>query len=288
MSVHWKVSLHGGHSSDYCDHAFSPLREMLDAAVAYGYETFGVSEHCPRAGEAFLYPTELELGWTVETLYEKFDQYARDMTAIQQEYEGRLRVLRGFETEVVPEDRYIEIMLGLREKYAFEYMVGSVHHIQGSMIDFDQSTFLQVADQLGGVENLAVRYYEQVGEMVSALQPEVVGHFDLIRKCAPDEASVTTPAVKRTAFKVLEVIKEAGSILDINTAAYRKGLGRPYVAPWLLDAALQLGIPMCFGDDSHCVADVGAGIDDARQYLLQHGITAIHCIGETEPRSLLD
>lgn len=288
MSVHWKVSLHGGHSSDYCDHAFSTLREMLDAAVAYGYETFGVSEHCPRVGEAFLYPTELELGWTVDTLYEKFDQYARDMATIQQEYEGRLRVLRGFETEVVPEDRYIEIMLGLREKYAFEYMVGSVHHIKGSMIDFDQPTFLQVADQLGGVEKLAVRYYEQVGEMVSALQPEVVGHFDLIRKCAPDDASVTTPAVKRVAFKVLEVIKEAGSILDINTAAYRKGLGRPYVAPWLLDAALQLGIPMCFGDDSHCVADVGAGIDDARQYLLQHGITAIHCIGETEPRSLLD
>lgn len=280
------MSLHGGHSMDYCDHAFSPLREMLDAAIDIGYSVFGVTEHCPRVGEEFLYPTELELGWTTDTLYEKFDRYAQDMRIIQQEYAGRLRVLRGFETEAVPDDRYIELMLGFRAKYDFEYVVGSVHHMDGIMIDFDEATFMRAADRFGGVEGLAVAYYERVGEMVSALRPEVVGHLDLIRKCAPDEQSVMTPAIKKAAFHTLEIIQKAGAILDINTAAYRRGLGRPYVAPWILEAALQLGIPMCFGDDSHCADDVGKGLDDARAYLLQNGVTQVHCVGEAQPRPL--
>jgi hypothetical protein len=33
------VSLHGGHSREYCDHARSTLREILEAAVACGYDT---------------------------------------------------------------------------------------------------------------------------------------------------------------------------------------------------------------------------------------------------------
>jgi len=47
----WRVSLHGGHSGEYCDHAEATLREMLEAAVQYGYQTFGVSEHAPGFSE---------------------------------------------------------------------------------------------------------------------------------------------------------------------------------------------------------------------------------------------
>jgi hypothetical protein len=35
------VSLHGGHSGDFCEHGADSLREMLDAAVSFGYSTFG-------------------------------------------------------------------------------------------------------------------------------------------------------------------------------------------------------------------------------------------------------
>src|SRR5438045_1413741 len=37
----WRVSLHGGHSGEFCDHAEGTLREILTAAVAAGYHTFG-------------------------------------------------------------------------------------------------------------------------------------------------------------------------------------------------------------------------------------------------------
>ena len=52
------------HSGDYCDHAEGRLRDLLDAAVAFGYHTFGVSEHVPRFGAQYLYDKEKEMGWT--------------------------------------------------------------------------------------------------------------------------------------------------------------------------------------------------------------------------------
>jgi len=58
----WKASLHGGHSGEFCDHAGGTLREMVEAAVAFGYRTFGVSEHAPRYEPRFLYAEERALG----------------------------------------------------------------------------------------------------------------------------------------------------------------------------------------------------------------------------------
>jgi histidinol-phosphatase (PHP family) len=286
LTVPWLISLHGGHSSAYCDHAMDTLRDMLDAAVAKGFTAFGVSEHCPRLGDQYLYPHEKVLGWTVQTQIEKFEQYCSDIQEIARAYAGRLRILRAFETEAVPHERYIDLMLGYRKSADFDYMVGSVHHVNGIMIDYDKDTFNQLARSIGGVEPLAIRYYEIVGEMVTALRPEVVGHFDLVRKYAPGEESVGTPAIRDAAFRALERVKETGGILDINTAGYRKGIGRPYVSPWLLEAAKAMEIPVCFGDDSHSVADVGAGIPEARDYLLAHGIEEIHPIGAAGPVSL--
>ena len=112
----WRVSLHGGHSSGYCDHAADPLARLLDAAVAGGMAVFGVTEHCPRVEPERLYEEERALGWTVETLDRLFRQYAAELDRIIPEYAGRLEVLKGFEAEVVPEDRYVSLAREWREE----------------------------------------------------------------------------------------------------------------------------------------------------------------------------
>ncbi len=59
----------------------------------------------------------------------------------------------------------------------------------------------------------------------------------------------------------------------VKRAATEKG-GAPYPAPgsWMRAGP---GIPKSFGDDSHSAAQVGAGIDEARRYLLAHGVREI-------------
>ena len=271
----WVVSLHGGHSGPFCDHAVDTLEELLEAAVSAGYHTFGVTEHAPRFGQKWLYPEEVARGWDVATLEERFAAYATEVDRLAQHFDGRLEVLRGFEAEVVPPERYAAIMKTYREKFRFEYIVGSVHHVDGHIIDYSPETYQSAAKYFGSIESLAVRYYQVVAEMVHALQPEVVGHLDLIRRYAPNEASVATDAVRVAANEALCVIQGTGCLLDVNTAGYRKGLGRPYPAPWLVEAAHDKGIEFCFGDDSHSIDDIGAGLPQARQYLLEQGVTMI-------------
>lgn len=271
----WKVSLHGGHSGEFCDHATGTLREVLDAAVAAGFKTYGVSEHVPRMGEQYLYENEIELGWSIEKIVADFERYGETIFQVAEEYADRLTVLRGFEIEVVPHNSYVELMSTYRQRFKFDFMVGSVHYHNDTSIDGPPKEFERAMESCGGLEALAIQYYERVAEMIRALKPEVVGHLDLVRKNGHLYGALDTPAIRDAAEVPLEAALEHGCILDLNTAGWRKGLDSPYPAPWLVKRATEVGVPFCFGDDSHGPDTVGAGIPEAREYLLQNGVQSV-------------
>ncbi|MDE2125455.1 MAG: histidinol-phosphatase HisJ family protein [Armatimonadetes bacterium] len=280
----WKVSLHGGHSSQFCDHASSTLDEMLRAAAAFGYAAFGVSEHAPRSENRFLYPEERSLGWDATKLASDFEAFTVAINAAASTHRDGMEVLRGFEAEVVPSAGYAPIMNRLRRSRlsdgnpAFDYMVGSVHHVGELQIDGPAADFMAAIEATGGPEALAIAYYAQVAEMLDTLKPDVAAHLDLIRKRGepmfPD-TNWRSPRIRAAAERALEAVLSCGAIIDVNTAGWRKGLDTPYPEPWLVHRAAAMGCVFCFGDDSHCAADVGAGVERARHYLLGCGVTTI-------------
>ena len=284
-SEKWRVSLHGGHSGEFCDHADGTLRDILEAAVQAGYTTFGVSEHAPRSEAYFLYSEEREKKWDVTKLRADFDRYTETVNKLAVEFSDRLTVLRGFEAEVVPTASYLAEMSALRSRRlpdgspAFDYMVGSVHFVNEIQIDGPPEHYALAVENCGGLENFAVRYYEILAEMIRDLRPEVVGHLDLVKRNAAlagfDPAELQTKRIFDAARDTLEAARDNNAILDLNTAGWRKGLGEPYPAPALVKIAYELGVPFCFGDDSHRAAEVGAGLDAARDYLLANGVDAI-------------
>jgi histidinol-phosphatase (PHP family) len=274
-SPRWMVSLHGGHSRESCDHASSTLEEIVAAAIDAGYHTFGITEHAPRVEPHRLYREERAMGWTVETLDRLFVEYAARVDRLRGQYGGRITLLKGFEAEVVPEATYPAVMRDYRERLGFDYIVGSVHWVRGHIIDYLAEYAESAVAACGGLENMAVCYFETIAEMTRKLRPEVIGHFDLVRLRFPDDASGDTPAIRRAALGALETIRDSGAILDVNTGGYRKGIGRPLLAGWQAEAAHDMGIPVCFGDDSHSADHVGADIARSRAWLLRHGIREI-------------
>lgn len=280
----WKASLHGGHSAAYCEHARDSLRAILLEAAAQGFHTYGVTEHAPRLGAQYLYPEEVEKGYDMARLVAEFEAYADDLERLSAEFADRLVVLRGFETEVVPSDRYADIMRHIRRRFGFEYVVGSVHHVDDVSIDSTEASLRLAIEQQGGLEPLVIRYYHTVCDMVQALRPEVVGHLDAIRKLGHRLGPLDTPRIRQAAATALEAIRDAHGILDVNTSAYRRGMDAPYPAPWLVHMARDMGIPFCLGDDSHGVADVGAGFESARQYLLSNRVDAVAYLAREDGR----
>ncbi len=271
----WRVSLHGGHSGEFCDHATGTLADVVAAADRAGYHTFGVSEHAPRDGNHLLYAEERALGWTVDSLKVLFERYTAAVDALARDVDRELVVLRGFEAEVVPEACWLDLMQGYRADGPFDYVVGSVHHVDELLIDGPAEVFERALAGRGGLEGLCVRYYELVAEMIAALRPDVVGHFDLIRKNGHRYGDVDTSRVREAARRALTAAADHDVILDLNVSGPRKGLPTPYPAPWLVAEAHALGVPFCFGDDSHGPEQVGLGIDLGRDYLLGLGVDTV-------------
>lgn len=282
---HWRASLHGGHSGQFCDHAVGSLREVLDAAVEARMAVFGVSEHAPRSRAELVYREEVARGWDVGTLREMFDAYDLECAALVAEYADRLTVLRGFEIEVAPRDGWLDEMTTLRAR-GFDFVVGSVHHVDDVLIDGPLDLFERALAQAGSLEALAVAYYERVGDMVRRFVPDVVGHLDLIRKNGHRYGEVDTPAIRAAALRALDAVAEHGGILDLNVAAYRKGLQTPYPDRWLVEEAKRRAIPFCFGDDSHGPEQVGVGIEEGREYLLECGVDTITVLDRVDGRIL--
>lgn len=278
MPVAWRVSLHGGHSGEFCEHASGTLRDILEAAVTAGFSAYGVSEHAPRTQPRFLYESERAKGYSVNRLHREFEAFSEASRSLQEEFRGRLSVLRGFEAEVVPLTDYADAMRALRSRHGFDYMVGSVHHVAEISIDESAERYRAAIRASGGLEPFMESYYGLVQGMIEELRPEVVGHLDLPRLHAPAGADLATPRIRRAAAEAIQAARNRNCILDLNTAAWRKGLPDPYPAPWLVRLAADADVPFCFGDDSHCAAQVGFGIERARQYLLENGVDSVTCL----------
>ena len=274
----WMVSLHGGHCGEFCEHASGTLRATVQAALSSGLSTLGITEHAPRPATRYLYASERAKGYSVERLKREFEAYAAASTELQREFEGRLPILRGFETEAVPASDYADTMRKLRERYSFDYMVGSVHHVADISIDESPKHYAASVSACGGLEPFMERYYELVLKMIEDLRPEIVAHLDLPKLHAPAGVDLATPRIRRAAEFAIAAAKRHACILDLNTAAWRKGLPEPYPAPWLVRLASEAGVPFCFGDDSHSPAQVGFGIERARRYLLDNGVESVTCL----------
>ena len=252
---------------------------MLERAMHEGFCIYGVTEHAPRLKENCLFPKERAAGWSLSTLQQIFDKYCVTLTELAKEFASDLQILRGFEAEMIPLDSFQEVMLGLKKKYQMDYLVASVHFIHDKLIlSSDIRPFKRAMEICGGYEALACHYFGNVALMTEKLQPEVVGHFDVIRRHGDKFGSLDEPNIKKSILRALEVIKEHNAIIDVNLAAYRRGFETPFPLPWIVKEAHSRGIGLCFGDDSHSLRQVGQNLDRARQYLLEQGVKSIRIL----------
>ena len=267
-------SYHGGHSGEFARHATGTLEEVVESALRAGFSTYGLSEHAPRYRAEDLFPDETDL--SVDDLVRMFEDYVSTARRLRERHSDRLEILIGFETEVLPPESWLERMLELRRRHPeFDYVVGSVHHLGDASVDMHPKLTAKLAEEVGGKEALERLYFEQVAEMVEQLRPEIVGHFDLVRKFDGPEASFG-PATWRHIERALEVVRAAGAVLDVNAAPARRELGPVYPLPPLLERACEMEIPVTLGDDSHGPSDVGVGLDACLQAIQRAGYRRVH------------
>ena len=259
-----RISLHGGHSGEFCMHAEDSLAAVVAAYETRGFSWVGITEHMPPLDDRFVFPDERAAGLTSLDLAQRFDRYMTACRRLQESRAPNLKLLVGFETETYT--GAIEFARKLIETYTPDFIVGSVHHVDDINFDFDKTHYHGAVRALGGIDALYHRYFDQQYEMITRLRPRVVGHFDLIRIFDPDyRKRLGRPDIFEKIVRNLSAVKELGLILDLNMRALCKGAQEPYPSRPILEKALEMNIPVVPGDDSHGVAtvgnDVGTGIE---------------------------
>ena len=266
-----RVSVHGGHSGQFCGHAEDTLEDIVRAYIARGYAWVGITEHMPPEKDELSYPDETAAGMSAADQQARFADYMSTCRRLRDKYSSEIRILVAFEAEAY--SGYEQWVPEVRKECKPDYIVGSVHHVEDRLIDSTPESYQAAAEAAGGVDELYCAYFDRQFEVITTLSPEVVGHFDLIRIFDPDyRERLVRPVVWQRIVRNLEAIRERGLILDFNLAALKKGQPEPYISRPVLEQARKMGIAVVPGDDSHGVGNIDQYWDVGVRYPAGRGV----------------
>ena len=107
-----------------------------------------------------------------------------------------------------------------------------MHHVHGVPIDFDLAMYRAARARCPGETDAALfeAYFDAQHEMLRAVRPPIVGHFDLVRLFSddPDEPLSAHEGVWARVLRNLRVVQSYGGLMELNSSAVRKGLAEPY------------------------------------------------------------
>ncbi len=278
------VSVHGGHSGQFCSHARDSLARVVAAYAAKRFAWVGLTEHMPPPDDRFLYPEERRAGLNAAAISQRFAAYMAEARRLQQRWRKHLTILVGFEAEACR--GALALAQQLRARFSPDYIVGSVHHVADIPFDSSPRHYAQAAACCGGLDPLYERYFDLQWEMLALLRPQVVGHFDLIRLFDPDyPRRLARPTIMRRIVRNLETVRRIGALLDFNVAALDKGAREPYVSAPIRHLAREMDIALVPGDDSHGADMVGRHFQKAQALLAAEGFRTDWPVpGNSEPR----
>ncbi|MGB3212934.1 MAG: histidinol-phosphatase [Desulforhopalus sp.] len=267
------VSVHGGHSGQFCLHATDSLEEIIQSYIAKHFQWVGITEHSPAISDELLYPDQKAAGLTPEFLLDRFAAYMQECRRLQKKYSPEIKIFAAMETETY--SGYEEFIPFLINTFQPDYIVGSVHFVGDMGFDYSREQYDKTVDEVGGKDELYCRYFDIQYDMIRRLQPAVVGHFDLIRLYDEEyRKRLLHPEVMTRIQRNLALIKELDLIMDFNLRSLQKGADEPYISRVILEMAVDLGISVVPGDDSHGLSSVGGNIEKAIELLEEIGCTA--------------
>ncbi|KAI9736360.1 MAG: histidinolphosphatase [Cirrosporium novae-zelandiae] len=280
---------HHSHSGQFCHHATNTLEEMLLTAISRKMRVFALTEHMPRDLPEDLYPEEVAVGVTPESLFRTFKEYYTEAIRLREKYRGTIEVLVGFEGDWIRKEdgkgNSRVIIEGLLQKYEFDFFLGSIHHVHAVPIDLDHTLYAKAQSLSGGTEErLFEDYFDAQLDMLKALKPQVVGHFDLIRlkSVDPNGSFKRWNGVWKKIVRNLEFVATYGGMLELNSASLRKGMDEPYPKGEICETFVEKGGRFCFSDDSHAVEQVGLNYGKVVQFIEKFGIKEIYYLQSDE------
>lgn len=261
--------------SIYSDGKSQP-REIVEEAVRQGLHTLGFSEHSP-----------LPFDNTFSVKSEKMPDYVAAIHQLREEFRDKVDIYCALEADYITGTS--EPFAVTKERYRLDYVIGGVHLV-GQSANPDEIWFIdgsryEVYDEGlqkffdGDIRRAVRRFYEQSNEMIEREQFDVIAHFDKIKMHNRDRYFHEGESwYRRLALETLDLIREKGLVMEINTRGiYKRRYNGYYPSPWLMEEAYKMGIPAVISADAHHYSEISLEFAGAEEALKKAGYTAVVC-----------
>jgi histidinol-phosphatase (PHP family) len=235
-------------------HDTGSIEPFVEAARAAGVDEIGFTEH-------IYYFRQTRALWTVPYHTERCVYDLEPYVQAVVEARGRgLPVKLGLEVDYVPgrEEQTQEIL----EPYPWDYLLGSVHFIDGYGVDGTPKLLDAV-----GVEEAWRRYFETLEAAARS------GLFDSLSH--PDLVKIFGERVEFDYGPVADAIARSDVAVEVSTAGLRKPVRELYPDPEFLAACRERGVPVTLASDAHSPDVVGRDFDQALELLRSVGYDTV-------------
>lgn len=245
-------------------HDTRSVEPFVEAAGEAGVDEIGFTEHV-------YYFKQTRSLWTVPYQTERcvYD-LERYVEAIVQARGRGLPVKLGLEVDYVPgrEEETQELLA----PYPWDYLLGSIHFIDGLGVDGEPRLLDSV-----GVEEAWRRYFAALAEAARSGLFDSLSHPDLVKTFGQRADSFDYG-------RVADAIAECGVAVEVSTAGLRKPVRELYPHPDFLLACRERGVPITLGSDAHSPNVVGRDFDRARELLRSAGYETVTVFERRRPR----
>ena len=280
--------------SIYSDGKSQP-REIVEEAIRQGLTTLGFSEHSP-----------LPFDNTFSVKTADMPRYVAEIAQLKEEFKDKIDIYCALEADYLT--GVSEPFAVTKEKYHLDYLIGGVHlvinpalrqaqgpaktkvvvPVETPSISADEIWFIdgpkwEVYDEGlqkffdGDIRRAVRRFFDQSNEMIENEQFDIIAHFDKIKMHNRDRYfQEDEPWYRKLALETLDLIREKGLVMEINTRGiYKKRYNGFYPSPWLMEEACKMHVPAIISADAHHFSEITLEFIAAEEALKKAGYRSV-------------
>jgi len=230
-----------------CRHAEGEMEAYVRAARRNGLKEIGFSDHAPVLDQ---YDPVHRMAW------EEFPVYVDAVLKLRETYPD-ITIRLGVEADYYPGfEHSLETLL---RRYPVEYVIGSVHFMDGEAVFRRGDTFPDPKEN----EAFVRKYFDRLTRGVQSGLFDVLAHTDVIKWDFPDFGEL----IEASAARLFESVVRAGMAIELNTSGLRKKPREMYPSFRILEMACRSRIPVVPGSDAHRPEEVAADFKKAMDLL---------------------
>jgi histidinol-phosphatase (PHP family) len=211
----------------------TPIADLVDKARTLRIDELGLSDHW------VLHPDGRTPEWSMDPA--RLDDYVAEVLSFRAAVAPTIRL--GLEVDYFPHQE--DAIRDALAKHPFDYVIGSVHEIEGFSIDYTAEPWDALSQKERNEMHRA--YWLRLRMLAESGLFDIAAHLDLPKKFGHRE----TIDLDEEIDAALDAIAASGLVVEINTAGWHKPCRDGYPSLEILKKCKRREIPVTISSDAH-------------------------------------